>query len=255
MRDNTYDNSASSQFSGHITSGVVGDMEQPLKDHLKEFRDRLFVTLIVLFVSICIAYPISGHVLQLMWGDLIPAGIEMSVYSPLEWIFVRLKLSLMLAIGVALPLFLYEMFRFAAKGLYPHEKRFIKTVASASFVFFVFGAIIAYFLFCPLVFRYVVFYSNDIALAQMSVQRTLSFVTTLVLGFGLVVQLPLLMLCATKMGVISYETLHRQRIVAYGTLLGFAMFISPDPTFVAQLICVALLVILFELGLILAKLY
>jgi len=250
MRDNIYDNS---QSPGHITSGVAGDVEQPLKDHLKEFRDRLMVVLIVLLISICIAYPFSGHVLQVMWENLMPEGMKMSVYSPPEWIFARLKLSLMLAIGVTVPLFLYEMFRFAAKGLYPNEKQFIKTVAPASFVFFVFGAIIAYFLFCPLVFRYIIFYSNDIALAQISVQNTLSVVTTLVLGFGLVFQLPLLMLCATKKGIISYETLRRQRIVAYAALLGFAMFISPDPAFIAQLICAALLVLLFEFGLILAK--
>jgi sec-independent protein translocase protein TatC len=208
-----------------------------------------------MFVSMLAAYPFSEYIIQVIWANFVPEGIQMSVYSPLEWIIARLKLSLVFGIAVSVPLFLYEMFSFAASGLYFNERRFFLKIVPSSFILFLLGGSLAYFLFLPVFFQYIIFYSNDVALAQISVQRTLSVVTTLIVGFGLVFQLPLLIIFALKMGLVKKETLKKQRFFMYAVLFGLAVFVSPDPTFVAQVFVSVLLIVLFEFSLVLARVF
>ena len=237
-----------------VPDHIVDDV-QPLTVHLTELRNRMAVVLLGLFVALFVAFPSSASALQVIWNNFVPQGIDMSVYSPLEWIFARLKLSLVFAAAVTIPLFLYEMFRFAAKGLFKNEKIFFIKVVPASFLLFLLGSAIAYFLALPLMFKYIIFYSSDLALAQISVMKTVSVVTMLVLGFGLVFQLPLLVIFAIKMGIVKHETLKKQRLIVYAALVGFSMFMSPDPTFIAQLLTAVVLVVLFEFSIAIAKLF
>jgi len=241
--------------SDKTLSGVQGDVELPITEHLKELRSRLVVVLIGLFMLMFLAYPFSEHLVQIIWADFIPQDVPMSVYSPLEWIFVRLKLSLVIATALTVPLFLYEIFRFAAAGLYPSEKRFFIKIVPTSFILLILGGSLAYFVLLPLMFHYLIYFSSGTALPQMSVQETLSSVTTLILGAGLVFQLPLLMVFAVKMGLVKYETLKKQRFIVYAALAGLAMFLSPDPTFISQMAVAVLLVLLFEISLVLAKVF
>ncbi|MDO9518574.1 MAG: twin-arginine translocase subunit TatC [Methanosarcinaceae archaeon] len=237
------------------TLDITADEVQPLTVHLKELRNRMAIVLVGLFTGLIIAYPVSASVVQMVWNNFVPPGIDMSVYSPLEWIFARFKLSLVFAVAVTIPLFLYEIFRFAARGLYQNEKRFFIKVVPASFLLFILGFCIAYFLALPLMFKYIIFYSSDLAIAQISVAETISIVTMLVLGFGLVFQLPLLVIFAIKMGIIKYETLKKQRLIVYAALFGFSMFMSPDPTFIAQIFTAIVLVVLFEFSIAIAKIF
>lgn len=236
-------------------TGVLGDIEEPLAAHLKELRNRLFIVLVWLFLATMVAYPFSEKALELIWNEFVSSSVDMSVYSPLEWIISRLKLCLVFALSVSIPQLLYQLYRFAGKGLYPNEKRFLQRVVPASFLLFVLGAGIGYFVVLPIFFKFLIVYSGDLASAQLSVHNTLSAVTTILAGFGVVFQAPLLVVFAVKMGVIRYETLKKQRVLAYSTLVGLALFLSPDPTFISQCVVAVLLVILFEFSLLLVRFF
>ena len=237
------------------TSGVPGDIEEPLVAHLLELRNRLAVVLIWLFLGMIIAFPFSEKGMLLVWKEFISPGLDMAVYSPLEWIFARLKLCLVFALAVSIPQFFYQLYRFAGKGLYPHEKHFFLKVIPASFLLFIFGTAIGYFLVLPVMFKYIFLYSGDMASAQLSVQDTLSAVTTILAGFGVVFQLPLLIVFAVKMGLVKYETLKKQRILVYSAIMAVSLFLSPDPTFIAQILVTLLLAVLFEFSLLLIRLF
>ncbi|WP_340817720.1 twin-arginine translocase subunit TatC [Methanolobus sp. WCC4] len=234
-------------------AGVPGDLDTPLSEHFKELSHRMMIVLIALFGIMIVLYPFSENVLMRLWDNFIPQGVGMFVYSPLEWVIAKLKLSLVVSIAFVFPLFLYEMFKFASRGLYSNEKKFFVTIVPSSFILFFFGAYISYYLVLPFMFDYVIFYSNGVAISQISVQTVMSSVTTLILGFGLIFQLPLIMIAAIKMGIVEYEFLRKKRIFVYMTLLGLSVFISPDPTFIAQSISAFAFVILFEMGLLLAR--
>ncbi len=237
------------------TSGVPGDVEEPIVAHLIELRNRLAIVLIWLFLGIIISFPFSAKGMLLVWKEFISTDIYMTAYSPLEWTFARLKLCLVFALAISIPQLFYQLYRFAGKGLYPHEKRFFLKVIPASFLLFIFGTAIGYFVVLPVMFKYILLYSGDMATAQLSVQNTLSAVTTILAGFGLVFQLPLLVVFAVKMGLIEYQTLKKQRILVYSGIMAISLFLSPDPTFIAQIVVALLLGVLFEFSLLLVRLF
>lgn len=236
-------------------SGVPGDIEEPVVAHLVELRNRLAIVLLWLFLGIMIAFPFSDTGMMLVWKKFISPDLIMTAYSPLEWTFARLKLCLVFALAVSIPQLFYQLYKFAGKGLYPHEKRFFLKIIPASFALFLFGAAIGYFIILPAMFKYILFYSGDMATAQLSVQNTLSAVTTILAGFGVVFQLPLLVVFAVKMGLVQYITLKKQRMLIYSAILAFSLFLTPDPTFIAQAVVALLLGILFEFSLLLVRLF
>ncbi|AKB33401.1 Twin-arginine translocation protein TatC [Methanosarcina siciliae HI350] len=237
------------------SSGVPGDFEEPLMAHLYELRKRLAVVLVWLCLAMLVAYPFSEKGILLVWKEFISPELNMAVYSPLEWIFARLKLCLVFALAVSIPQFFYQLYRFAGKGLYPHEKRFFLKVVPASFLLFILGAALGYFIVLPVMFRYIFFYSGDVASAQLSVQNTLSAVTTILAGFGVVFQAPLLVVFAVKLGLVNYQTLKKQRLLIYSAIVTLSLFLSPDPTFIAQILVALLLAVLFEFSLLLVRLF
>ena len=169
--------------------------------------------------------------------------------------FARLELSLVFALAITVPQFFYQVYRFAGKGLYPNERRFFLKVIPVSFLLFILGAAMGYFLVLPAMFKYILFYSGDMATAQLSVQDTLGAVTTILAGFGIVFQLPLLVIFTIKMGLVKYETLKKQRIIIYSAIMAFSLFLAPDPTFIAQIVVALLMAVLFEFSLLLVRLF
>jgi sec-independent protein translocase protein TatC len=245
-----------SKFSGNTySSGVPGDLEEPLTAHLYELRNRLAIVFVWLFLGILVAYPFSEKGMLLVWKEFISPELDMAVYSPLEWVFARLKLCLVFALAISIPQFFYQLYRFAGKGLYPHEKRFFLKVVPVSFLLFILGVVLGYFIVLPVMFRFIFFYSGDVASAQLSVQNTLSAVTTILAGFGVVFQAPLLVVFAVKMGLVKYQTLKKQRILVYSAIVTLSLFLSPDPTFIAQILVSILLVVLFEFSLLIVRLF
>ncbi len=234
-------------------NSVPGDEEQPLVEHVKELHSRMIAAAVPIALITAIAFLFSGELLQLIWKQTVP--VPMTIYSPMELIITKLTLSLMVALFIGIPLVVYEGFMFVGKGLYANEKLFFIKIVPFSFILFLAGAALAYFVAVPLIFKYTILYSIDVASPQISVIKTIYTVITLLLGFGLVFQFPLLLVFAIKMGLLKIESLRGKRKIIYGALLAFALFVSPDPSAISELIVAVLLVVLFELSLIIARFF
>ena len=232
-------------------NSVPGDQELPLEEHIKELRSRMLVVAIPIILITSIAFIYSGVLLKLIWNNAIP--LPMTIYSPMELILTRFKLSLVTALFIGIPLLVYEGFMFTAKGLYKNEKMFFIKIVPFSFILFMLGAILAYFFVLPILFKYTIFYSNDVANPQVSVIKTIDTIITLILGFGLIFQFPLLLISAIKMGLLKRDFIRGKRKFVYGALIAFAFFITPDPTAISELIVALVLVMLFEFSLMIAR--
>lgn len=230
---------------------VPGDKEMPIVEHIEELRKRLMTVAIPVIIITSISYFFSGELLQLIWKQTVQ--VPMTIYAPMDLIITRLTLSLVGALFIGIPLVVYEAFMFVGKGLYPNEKMFFIKIVPFSFILFTAGAMLAYFVAIPLMFKYTIMYSIDVAAPQISMINTIYTILTLVIGFGLVFQFPLLMVFAIRMGILKYESVRGKRAVVYGILLAFALFVSPDPTAISELIVAAALVVLFEFSLVIAK--
>ena len=229
------------------------DREMPLSEHLRELRDRIIVVLGVTGFLMAITFPFSSTLVDIVLRHVVPAGATLTVYAPLELLEVRIMVSFIVAIAVGFPLLVYEAFRFASPGLYGHEKRFVATILPCSFILFVAGALLAYFAILPVFFNLVYGYEGALVSSDLSIGQTFNIVTNLMLGFGIVFQVPLVIIMAIKMGLIKRKTLVDNRLMAYGLLVGFAVFITPDPTMLSQLLVGAVLIVLFEASLLAAR--
>jgi sec-independent protein translocase protein TatC len=232
-------------------SSVPGDSEMPLEEHVKELRSRMITAAIPVIVITSIVFVYSGELLKIIWTRTIPGPL--TIYSPLELITTRLIISLMFALFLGIPLIVYETFMFVGKGLYPNEKKFFVKIVPFSFILFTIGALLAFFVAIPILFKYTMFYSIDVADPQISAIKAINTIITMVLGFGLVFQFPLLLIFAIKMGLLKREFFKGKRKFVYGAILAIALFVSPDPSSISELIVAIVLVILFEFSLLVAK--
>ncbi|MCE8422345.1 MAG: twin-arginine translocase subunit TatC [Candidatus Methanoperedens sp.] len=234
-------------------NSAPGDEELPLVEHVKELRTRMIIAAVPVALISAIAFFFSGWLLQAIWKQAVP--VPMTIYSPMELIFTKLTLSLACALFLGIPLIIYEAFMFIGKGLYPNEKKFLVKIVLPSFILFAAGAIIAFFVAVPLIFKYSIFYSTDVALPQISVIKTIYTIIILVVGFGIVFQFPLLLLFSIKMGLVKAQDLRGKRKIIYGAFLAFALIISPDPSSISELLVAAMLVLLFEISLVMSRVF
>ncbi len=232
-------------------NNVPGDTELPIEEHVLELRTRMIVVVIPVVVITLIVFVFSGELLKIIWDWTIPG--PMTVYAPMELIITRMVLSLMCALFVGIPLFVYEGFMFMGKGLYPDEKKFFIKIVPFSFIMFFAGALLAFFVFVPILFKYTMLYSLEVASPQISVIKAINTILTMVIGFGLIFQLPLILIFAIKMGLLKKGYFKGKRKYIYGGLLAIAIFVSPDPTSISELLLAIILVILFEFSILIAK--
>lgn len=236
-----------------VTALPPDDREMTLGEHLRELRNRLLIVIGVTLFFMAIVYPFSAGLVDAIIAHVVPSYVKITTYAPLELFKTRLTVCFIVAVCVGFPLLVYESFRFAAPGLYPYEKRFLKVVFPFSLALFVAGVSLAYFVTLPLFFDIVIGNGASVATPLLSIGETFGIVTNFLLGFGIVFQVPLVIMLAVRMRIIKRETLAKGRIGVYGLLFAFSMFLSPDPTFFSQLIVLAILAVLFELGLFLSK--
>ncbi|MDY6958602.1 MAG: twin-arginine translocase subunit TatC [Halobacteriota archaeon] len=236
------------------TDGPLADREMPITEHLDEFRNRLVVILVALGIAILVIFPLySETIMNMIWDDLVSPDINMVSYEPLELILERLKLSVISALILIIPLIIFEVFKFMAPGLYPHERKFFLLVVPSSLLLLVIGVSLGYFVALPGILKYTILYGEELAVTALSIKKTFSIVTTILIGFGVSLQFPLVLLLAIKMGLIEYETLKERRLWVYGGLLAATMIVTPDPTGISQLLVVCVLVLLYEVSMLIAR--
>ncbi len=233
--------------------GPVGDAELPVMEHLLELRSRLIVVLIPFGIATLVGFFFSSKALRyLLFHNLFPEEMALFVYSPMEWMGVRLLFSFIFALSVTIPLLIYEIFAFIRPGLYPSEREFFLMAVIPSLFSYALGALFVYLFVLPLIFRYLIAYSGDIAQVALSAKRIISIILYTALGFGLIFQIPFIMTLAVKMKLVTYSWLRDKRLIIYGLILGIAFLVIADPTGISMIMAVASIA-LFELGLLVTK--
>ena len=237
-----------------IGNEPIGDDELPLMEHLSELRRRLVIIIIPIIIVIAIIFPFSNQALAHIFTDLFPDQQFLFVYSPIEWMNLRFLFCLLCALAVTIPLLLYEAYAFIAPGLYPHEKRFIIKILLPSLLLYLLGVILAYYLVLPAILSAIVPYGEELAETALSAKRVFSLIIYTAMCFGLIFQVPLVVILAVKLEITNYQSLRAKRGVIYIAAVAIALFINIDPTGISQILIAVILVVLFELSLLITRL-
>jgi len=226
--------------------------EQPFVTHLIELRDRLIRAVLavgIVFGVLCL-YPGPGGLYDLLAAPLVanlPKGATLIATNVISPFVVPLKITLMAAFLIALPVVLYQVWAFVAPGLYTHEKKLVMPLVISSTLLFVMGVAFCYFFVFGQVFKFIQSFAPKSITAAPDIEAYLSFVLTMFIAFGAAFEVPVVVVVLARMGLVSVEKLKEFR--AYFVVLAFiiAAVITP-PDVVSQLALAIPMCLLYEVG-------
>ena len=233
--------------------------EQPFVQHLIELRDRLVkATLGVVVAAAALAiYPGPAELYDILAAPLVaqlPAGATLIATSVISPFLVPLKILMMAAFLLALPVVLYQLWAFVAPGLYSHEKKLVLPLVVSSTLLFMVGVAFCYFFVFGQVFAFIQSFAPKSITAAPDIEAYLSFVITMFIAFGMAFEVPIVVIVLARMNVVSIQKLKDFR--SYFIVLAFiiAAIVTP-PDVVSQLALAIPMCLLYEIGIWAAQLF
>jgi sec-independent protein translocase protein TatC len=232
------------------------DSEPTLIDHLLELRTRLLKAAVAVVVVLLALAPFARTLYTMLAQPLarhLPEGASMIAIDVASPFLAPFKLALVLALLIAMPVVLYQLWAFVAPGLYRHEQRLARPVLAMAVLLFYAGCAFAYFVVFPVVFAFFTAMAPDGVTVMTDINSYLDFVLTLFIAFGLAFQVPVATVILVALGVTTPRALGRMRgYIALGAFT-IAMLITP-PDLISQTLLAVPVLLLFEMGLVAARL-
>lgn len=223
----------------------------PFTKHLEELRYRILVSLAVVSVAFVATYSVSDRLLEPL-ASLI--DVKMVFIAPTEAFFVNIKLAFYIAIALCAPVLFYQMWAFVAPGLLAREKKYTFRLMLGSTLLFILGLAFCFYLVLPMGLKFLIGFGGDMLTPMLSVGAYLGFCLKLLIVFGIVFQLPLVIIFLYSIGIVDVETLKSFRGYLVVSSFILAAVITPPDIF-TQVVLALPLIILYELSLLGIKIF
>lgn len=223
--------------------------------HLVELRDRLLRAIVaVALVFVCLM-PWAGDIYDLLAQPMmrtLPEGTHMIATGVVTPFFVPVKVTMLVAFVLALPVVLYQAWAFVAPGLYAHERRLALPLVLGSTLLFILGMAFCYFFVFGTVFTFIAEFAPKSIVPAPDIEQYLSFVMSMFIAFGITFEVPIAVILLVKAGVVDIAKLKDVRpYVIVGAFIVAAVVTPPDV--VSQFMLAVPMCLLYELGIILAR--
>jgi len=227
----------------------------PLRVHLLELKKRMTVAVVVYLLGVMVLMNFSNviyDVISLPLRQALPEGSPMVFIGAPDVFFTYLKIAFLVSLFVTSPVTLYELWAFVAPGLYQHEKKVFLGYFLASITLLIVGALFAYFVVFPLVFKFFLGFANEHIQALPAVKEYLSFSLRLLFAFGLSFQIPIVLMLLSRLELINPDHIAKKRRFVILWVFVFAALLTP-PDIISQVMLAVPMLVLFEVGLYLAR--
>lgn len=219
-------------------------------EHLRELRKRIIYSAASVIVGLVIGMIVADIVQRLLLRPA-PSTLEIFTITLTENLQVWFQLGLATGVVIAMPFLVYQIFAFIGPGLTQREKRFVLSIIPAITIMFLLGVAFAYFIALPMMLNFLATFGQ--IQPTTSLATYINLVTRVILFVGLIFETPLIIMGLAKLGLVSPQWLAARR--KWWILLAFiiAAVISPTIDALSQTILAIPLILLMELGIILAR--
>lgn len=245
----------------------------PFTLHLEELRKRLFIIVIVIIVGFVACFNFSEAIFKVLtlpmhsnilfslsepFITIVPKGGKVSdliFLGPAEAFWAHLKISLIAGIVATSPLIFIEIWRFVSPGLHSSEKKFAIPFVIVTSGLFIFGTLFCFLIVLPFAMKFLLNFKTQSLTPMISVEKYIDFCLKFILAFGVVFELPVVIVFLTRSGLVSIETLSKNR--KYAVLLAFvaAALLTPTPDAFNQTLMAVPIIVLYEGGLMAARIF
>ncbi|WP_278847456.1 twin-arginine translocase subunit TatC [Megamonas hypermegale] len=230
-------------------SNTTNDGSMSIIAHLTELRKRLIRSLIAIGVGSCIAYYFIEDIMHLLTG---PAG-KLYYMQPAEAFFTYIKVAIFVGFLIALPVVLYQIWRFVLPALIGMERYLLSVIVPVSLILFIAGIAFSFFFVLPAAVKFLVGFSTQELQPMFSIKQYFDFVIAFLLPFGFIFELPLAIILLAKVGIVSSKFLAKQqRIVIFLTFVIGAV-ISPTPDIFSQCMIAIPMILLYEISYVIVR--
>ena len=234
----------------------MADTPMPLTAHLAELRSRLIWCMVALAVGFIACYGLSDRIVSALQSPVVlvgqPVKVPLQIIAPAEAFITYIKVGLIAGLFLVLPFILYQLWKFVAPGLLEHEKKYTVPFLVGSAGLFYGGGVIFY-LVLPFIVHFLLSFAKGDIKAQLSVGYYVTFCVRLMIAFGLVFQLPMVVVFLTQLGLVTSRLLVRYFRHAIVLIFVVAAVLTPTTDPLSLVAMVLPMLLLYGLSILAAK--
>jgi len=227
-------------------------------EHLDELRKRLIYIVYALVAGCAVAFVFIQRIFDFIMRpmqNVLPPGGHLQFTSGSEPFMLWIKMGFLAGIFIASPLILWQVWKFIAPGLYSHEKKWAVPFVLMSTIFFVIGGLFAHYIAFPVTWAFFGSFATDYMLFVPKIDEAFSLYAKMILGSGLIFEMPTLVLFLARMGVVTGRMLVRYFKYAFLAIFVVAAVISPGTDIPSQLVMAVPMLGLYVLSILIAFIF
>ncbi len=220
-------------------------------EHIDEIRKRLMVIVVFFVIAVIGSFFIAKPIIKLLQAE---AGYEeFHAFNVVDPIALYLKVIIFLAVVLISPVIMYQFWSFISPGLHETERRVTLSYIPFAFILLLVGIGFSYFVLVPFVMNFMKELSGELGITQtVGINEYFTFLFQILIPFGIVFQLPIVLLFLSRLGILNPNKLVKIRKVAYFVLFIIAAFITP-PDIMSHLLVTVPLFALYEISIIICR--
>ena len=231
--------------------------EMPFLDHLEELRWRILWSLLAIVIGAVVGFVLvlNFEVLDLLinpYYEVMEDEVKLVFLSPTEPFFLILRVGILGGVVLASPIIVYQIWAFLSPALERHEKRAIIPALYMGVVLFAAGVAMSYYLALPVTLRFLLFFAEGYFDQMLQAGPYLGFVTKLLMAFGILFELPVVIMILSAMGLVTPAFLRAKRRHAIVIITVLASFLSPGDVVTVTAMMMMPLVLLYEFSILLS---
>ncbi len=228
------------------------DKRLSITGHLIEIRQRLTISVIVLVITVIVAFVFYEEIFQFL---IAPAGDVPLIYTEMtEMLSTTMKVSLAGGVVLAMPFFVYQFIMFVSPALTRREKKYVYIALPWIALMFAGGVAFAYFILLPPALKFLLNFGSDIASPQIKIGNYITIVTRLLVAVGVVFEIPVVITFLSRLGIVTPQWLSKKRKWAFLGAFILAAIITPTMDPINQALVAVPLVVLYEISILLSRL-